>query len=252
MSDAEYKYSAYHYSATKIESQCSSRLAPKNTTLQVATGFFFADKGRVFLITNRHIVIREDRDWYPDSLRFYYHIDKKDPRKIQYCSFPLYDENQKKLWLEHPDNNPDVKNGIVDVVAIDISEIKENLDSNFLWMKAHIVAFPEPRFDTPLSLLGFPLGFYDNKNHLPVTRGGYLASVYNINFKDRHRFLVDIYTHPGSSGGPVFSQFGSSNIISGSLLGVFSGTTRNEYRDLRLGYVWYARLIPEIIDHNLS
>ncbi len=251
MSDIEYKYSAYHYSATKIESQCSSLLAPKKTTLQVASGFFYADKGRVFLITNRHVVIREEKDWYPDSLRFYYHIDKNDPRKIKYCCFSLYDKDQQKLWFEHPENNPEDKN-IIDVVAVDISEIKEELDYNFLWRKAHIVAYAEPRFDTPLSLLGFPLGFYDDKNHLPVVRGGYLASVYNINFKDRYRFLVDIYTHPGSSGGPVFSQFGSSNIISGSLLGVFSGTPGNEYRDLRLGYVWYARLIPEIIEDNIS
>jgi len=250
MPNSEYDYSAYHYSVTKIESLCSG-LAPKKTTLQVATGFFFAYKGRVYLITNRNIVIREDRDWYPDTLRFYYHTDKNDPKKIKYYNIPLYEENQYK-WLEHPDNNPKSENEIIDLVAIDISNIKDDFfDSSFLWTMSHIESYPEPTFDTPLSLLRFPLGFYDKKNHLPVVRGGYLASVYNVYFNDRPKFLVDIYTHPGSSGGPIFTQFGSSHIISGPLLGVFSGTTSNEYRDLRLGYVWYAKLIPEIIDHNL-
>jgi V8-like Glu-specific endopeptidase len=221
MSSVKNKYSAYHYSVTKIESICSSNIAPKNTTLQIATGFFYAEKGHVYLITNRHVVIREDRAWYPDSLRFYYHIDRKDPKKIKYHKINLYDENKSKKWLEHPDNDVTVKNGIIDVIAVDISEIKEKLDTNYLWQRSHFISYAEPGLDTAINLLGFPLGFYDKKNHLPISKSGHMASVYNIDFNNRPRFLVDIYTNPGCSGGPVIYQLGSSNILSGSFIGRF-------------------------------
>lgn len=54
---------------TKVsDTQCSS-----------ATGFFYVNtKGKLFLITNRHVVIDENKNYYPDILILYLHIDNND------------------------------------------------------------------------------------------------------------------------------------------------------------------------------
>ncbi len=232
------------YGVTKVEAYCTG-IAPKKTLVKIGTGFFYA-LGGLYLITNRHIVINEKEDLYPDTLRIYVHIDREDPTIIIHKDISLYDEQNKPLWLEHEDNNHKEKDGIIDVVAINIDdEVMKYYDHIEKWDDRDSSFFAPSVIttSTSLSIIGYPLGFYDEKNNLPVIRSGQIASVYGVPFKNKPRFLVDIHTHKGCSGAPVVFGLTSWTRKPMGLVGVLSGANEN----LKLGYVWYASLISEII-----
>jgi len=195
------------------------------------------------MITNRHVIIDEDKEIYGDSVRFYVHLNKEKPDDVKYLTVRLYDEDKQPLWLEHTSN---AKKSIVDVVAIPIhDEIIEYNDSIEFWSEGN-----QPRDGVEylnsfinLSYIGYPLGFFDEINKLPLKRSGTPSSVYGIDFRNKPRFLLDVISHSGASGSPVYLPIGS-DIRAGDLVGVLSGS----HPGTGLVYVWYSSLIPEIID----
>jgi len=100
-------------------------------------------------------------------------------------------------------------------------------------------------FGSRISIIGYPLGFYDNVHNLPITRSASIASPYGIPFRNKSYFLIDAVLHKGISGSPVIiSRTGSRRErgIIHSLLGILSA---RETADL--GVVWYPQLIEEIV-----
>lgn len=241
------KYNAYYYSVTQIESQSHGQ-APQPSTHLLASGFFFAHRGKKYLITNRHIVINEKTGMFPDHLKFYIHLNKDDPKSIRYVSVPLY-KDCRKLWLEHVDNDPSDDKKIIDVVAIEISSEMNHYDKciNY-WSTKNMELHDASLYNSfiNISLIGYPLGFYDEENMLPIKRSGAIASLYGADFRERPRFLVDIITHKGCSGSPVFLEIGDGNHLYGDLLGVLSGAKAG----LNLGYAWHSYLITQIIERK--
>ncbi len=82
-----------------------------------------------------------------------------------------------------------------------------------------------------VSVIGYPLGWKDVRNGLPVWKTGHIASEPEVDFEGEPRFLIDITGRPGMSGAPVIAghkefsltktgvpRFGAS----GRLLGVYS------------------------------
>ncbi|MDD5569015.1 MAG: serine protease [Candidatus Pacebacteria bacterium] len=57
---------------------------------------------------------------------------------------------------------------------------------------------------TDILFVGYPTGFYDYKNSLPVMRMGSIASIPSIDFNGLRQILLDAQIFPGSSGSPVF------------------------------------------------
>lgn len=53
--------------------------------------------------------------------------------------------------------------------------------------------------------VGYPIGFYDVKNFLPVCRTGTIASIPSVDFNGLPQILIDAQVFPGSSGSPVFT-----------------------------------------------
>ena len=66
--------------------------------------------------------------------------------------------------------------------------------------------------------VGYPKGFFDTKNFLPVVRSGSIASIPSIDFEGRKQLLIDAQVFPGSSGSPVFTIIGGEY----KLLGIIS------------------------------
>jgi len=118
-------------------------------------------------------------------------------------------------------------------------------------------------------IIGYPRGFSDAVNNLPIARNGLLASQYGLKFDGLPLCLVDANLHPGMSGSPVFAK--QSNIWRSGpsrtlaigrgdntyFLGVFSATVSTILSDstqepLGLGFVWYGNLIEDIIDSALK
>jgi hypothetical protein len=121
------------------------------------------------------------------------------------------------------------------------------------------------------TLLGYPYGFYDTVNRLPVWKTGHVASEPSVDFEGRPVFLVDVSAFPGMSGSPVLAAAnGVYEAEDGSmrtgrvlrLLGIFSSMPVVKERrasdtgfssdtvtvetPLQLGYVWKAALIADL------
>ena len=99
-------------------------------------------------------------------------------------------------------------------------------------------------YNSRVSIVGYPLGFYDNVHNFPITRSASIASPYGVAFQNKEFFLVDALLHKGISGSPVIipkSRLRGSRAIH-SLLGVLSAREKAD-----LGVVWYPQLIEDII-----
>jgi hypothetical protein len=84
-------------------------------------------------------------------------------------------------------------------------------------------------------VMGYPYGWYDTLNNLPITMIGHLSSPFGVPFRGNPFMLGHIETHPEMSGSPVFihlkdyvsfennrlvTHLGASKFL---LVGVFSG-----------------------------
>ena len=118
--------------------------------------------------------------------------------------------------------------------------------------------------------MGYPYGWYDEGNNLPIIRIGHLSSPFKIPFQNNPFMLGDVETHPGMSGGPVFimlkdyttlenggriTNMGASKTI---LAGIHSGQPRWDLIDHTTGeltesvrhslvIIWFSDVILEII-----
>lgn len=217
-----------------------------------ATGFFFNDNGMSFLITNKHVV--------SDSYYFQIYLHNS------YSNYSLKNEiiinlykDDKPNWLDHPD----YPNNRADIVAIPMNNAV--LGERYLWAyeRSIINYLSEKNFlgDVKMStfaeviIVGYPLGFYDVENNLPVYRKGAIASTYSINFNQEPCFLIDANLHPGTSGSPVLcspnniliSPKGAFHSDAFIFLGIHSAEYNIGKEPLGLCKVWYANLILEII-----
>lgn len=239
--------------------------------LKWATGFFFWHDSRLYLITNRHVVISEKDDYYADELILKIHNNSNDLSKNKYLYLKLRGEGGENLWLEHPSYSSDV-----DVIALSLSGTFTNGD--YL-----IGAFEEEDFHNEddnfaagedVVVIGYPFGIADDRWNLPIIRQGTVASGYPIYFEGKPFFYIDTRLHKGSSGSPVLAKPGELRIVRGKgtdtstrgkiyLLGVNSGHMELEekirelyydedepFRTLDLSRVWYAELIIAIIEQK--
>jgi len=213
-----------------------------------ATGFFYERRAVLYLITNRHVVIKEDEGYFPDKATLQLH--GTDGRVSCPYEVAFYDEEGHRLWKEHPRSG-------VDVVALPISD-PHFRTAFFVRFFSHQNFVPREmivRTGEDLVIVGYPHGFYDEKNNLPITRAGALASVYGVPFRGNPYMLIDALLYPGDSGSPVVlkrspwrqtDQGTVHGMYSGPfLVGVFSGTVKGLPS---LSAVWFASLIEEVID----
>ena len=80
--------------------------------------------------------------------------------------------------------------------------------------------------------VGYPDGYYDEKNNLPLVRTGSLASLPDLDFNGERVIAIDAQVFPGSSGSPVFIDWDGSYKI----LGIISQTVKLEKDDGILGF----------------
>ncbi|NPV63623.1 MAG: trypsin-like peptidase domain-containing protein [Methanotrichaceae archaeon] len=238
-----------------------------------ASGFFYEDLNKLFFVTNRHVVVDEEEDFFPDSLELNLHTDQEDLSRSKKYTISLY-EGDMRLWLEYPRDGKGI-----DVVALPVD--KDEIDSEF-----HVEAFSKKDLLSPrryisigddLLVVGFPLGIRDTKHKTPIVRSAIIASVYPLPFDGKPYFLIDSFLHDGTSGSPVLLKpsdvirdvNGRARLVHDKtasfkreLIGVNSGAfipTNWEPCDMEqiredgcprmgLNKVWFASLIPEIIN----
>lgn len=220
----------------------------QNRSLTNASGFFFENNGRLFLVTSRHVVIDEPSGHYPDRIEIELHDDPENLAKSATYSIPLY-RDSKSTWTQGRDSSGDV-----DVAVIEIERSK--LPKNTLYRAFTPRHLPDSsgqiEVGSPMLVVGFPLGFHDGLHHLPVVRHAVIASSFGLRFQGEGFFLTDARTHRGTSGAPVvmrISSESSSDDLPWQLLGVHSARmdlgTRDVVLDEALGLncAWYSDIL---------
>jgi len=236
----------------------------KTLALAEATGFFYKNEaGKVFLITNEHVVYSEPQRYFPNTIKIWVHTDLYHLKKTKSIELPLWETKERrfrKLWKR-------ARYRPIDIAAVEIPNEELKGCVYFFFSKDDLLDKGEdllPGKDIELGLqaliLGYPLGFYDENNHLPIARAATVATWPWLSFEGKPYFLVDAVTHPGLSGSPVISSVvaydttGSDDPTSDKrtsksyLLGIFSAEKTPYNIPLGLNMVWHATVIRDIVE----
>lgn len=245
--EAQSERRSYAEAVLLTTTRVSTFIGPRPLT--GASGFFFRRNGRLFLVTNRHVLADESSQHFPDRIEIELHTDERDLTRCVSYSIPLY-KNAVGLWHGATDSG-----GPVDVAVIEIEA--DRLPDNAV-LHAFDASHLEPRNEDvvvgdALTVIGFPLGFHDTVHHLAVARSASLASAYGVRFQQKGYFLTDARTHRGSSGAPVLRRrtgpLNGASPDAWQLLGVHSTRMDMRSRDLAedeslgLNCVWYADVL---------
>jgi hypothetical protein len=231
------------------------------------TGFFFGIPNAsnvidtVFLVTNYHVITGHSPNTSlsakGDRVVFYIHLNKDDPSQVKQVVLPLYSTAGVPLWEQSTDH-PEA-----DLVLLPLPPTTYAGIEMYVFIEEHTRPRITIRPTSPATLLGYPYGFSDTVNRLPVWKTGHVASEPAVDFQGTPSFLVDVSAFPGMSGSPVLAvangvyedergvmQLGRGFI---RLLGVFSAmpvirsdTPGQSDTSLQLGIVWKASLIAEL------
>jgi hypothetical protein len=159
------------------------------TKFHSATGFFYEHAEGLYLITNRHVVIDEEDNYRPNELILKLHTNERNIRENAPCRISLYD-GTIPVWYEHP------RSAEVDLVAIwlDVRIRSKFVIEPFTMndLAPNNVTFP---IGQDLIVIGYPKGYHDQFNNLPLVRNALVSSVYGVNFNRKSYFLIDSHLH---------------------------------------------------------
>jgi Trypsin-like peptidase domain len=243
--------------------------------VSLGTGFFFGSTtpdgavDTVFLVTNYHVVTGH-APGAPgaragDHIQFFIHEDPNNLTHIRPIDLPLYRDDGEPVWVTS------TIDPAADVVLVPVPPKAYAGVRLYVFTEAHTRGDIKIRPTSGATLLGYPYGFYDTTNYLPVWKTGHVASEPDVDFDGRPVFLVDVSAFPGMSGSPVLAVangvYESEDGVMRTgrvlkLLGIFSAmpvVRRAPSSDalaaapgasfetsLQLGYVWKASIIAEM------
>lgn len=208
----------------------------------------------IFLVTNYHVLTGHapNQPYHPkgNNIVFYTHTNKDNPASIVEMALPIFTNKGKPIWITSKD-----------FVDADVAMIPlpDYLSKNVMfclskdWIEEDIKIRP----GFPVTLISYPMGYYDKINKLPIWKTGNIASEPDIDFEDNHLFLIDAKAVCGMSGCPVFAMaYGvyekesDDKLLGGGIvrkfLGIYSGMWAEHGIEL-VGHVWKANIIEDII-----
>ncbi|MEX2411022.1 MAG: serine protease [Candidatus Paceibacterota bacterium] len=248
-------------------------------TVSQGTGFFYVqeveEKQIVYLVTNYHVLTgsapNEDEEPIVNNISFQFHKDANNPGSVKTVRFPLFTKNDDSIWLKS-EKVPEADLAVFPLP----STLFENCEMNCVSKKWATESPLKVRPSSEVSIIGYPYGFYDKQNALPIWKTGNMASEPEINFDNKPLIMVDISAFPGMSGSPVFAIFygmyettEGGTTVGGArkFLGIYAsmqmlrehkyleelaqktnkGITIEE--SLELGHVWKSELIVDLIEN---
>lgn len=246
----------------------------------VGTGFLFNYKKEQqqypFLVTNKHVV----RGAKTGRLTFH---KGSNGKPVLGNPIEILVEDFDNTWYGHPKKDVDV--AIMPYAPI-IQMVKNKGDQIFSRNIPNSLIPSEEdikKFDSleEIMFIGYPIGIWDTKNRLPITRRGITATPLQVDYDGERKFLIDAAVFPGSSGSPVFlynpgmyyDKKGSTVVgtrinLLGMIAEVFIKTEKNEIQSefiptkekqfsisaqmINLGIVFKASTIVETIDSFIT
>ena len=244
-------------------------LAPEDPNTK---GFYWREVEATWIVTNRHVLLPkvEGNEIIPDTITF--HVRKVVGQGIVWEPVILDVTEIKKRLKLHTDSE-------VDVAILRVDDLlRERMKPSNIYMTLSSVSeedLPENKnisaeVADDVVIIGYPKGFYDEKNIFPIVKSGIIATRWGMNFNDMPVFLIDAKLFPGSSGSIVVTKPFSSIVANGPLkgtkethfafLGVYSGEPflqqePIEFDDMiiirkdgfNVGTVWYGELVVDIV-----
>lgn len=242
------------------------------------TGFFYAREfskyGDVlFLVTNFHVLTgfspSEEKEPIGDSIRFQLHKSEEDTGEVEEVEYPLFTEDGDRIWVQNS-NYPEADLAVIPILAPSYKNCEEIKCIHKKWSQSNLKIRPT----TEVTLVGYPYGFYDQKNALPIWKTGNLASEPKVDFNDKPLNPVDVSAFSGMSGAPVFAvSYGmyeteEETTTPGNVrqfIGIYASMQmieENKYleeikqqkkgivdkKSLQIGHVWKSDLIVATID----
>lgn len=156
----------------------------------MGTAFFLGYRKALFLITNKHLIEGHAS----------FEVQRKDGGERHLIATRADD------WRFHPAG--------LDLAAMLVTHDRfRTHDAEFEDLDIGVLAMDSVLDDLQLAarcndveavtLLGYPDGFYDEYNYLPIARRGTTATPIWVDWNGKPEFLVDIAGFKGNSGGPV-------------------------------------------------
>lgn len=241
------------------------------------TGFFYSRQdtnksGVLFLVTNYHVLTgfspAEAKAPIGDNIAFQFHLSEIETGNVGTIRFPLFSKNNKPVWIQST-SHPKADLSVIPLATSLYQSCKVSCISS-QWAESNLKIRPT----TQITLVGYPYGYYDKENALPVWKTGSVASEPKMDFEGKPLFLVDVSAFPGMSGSPVFAiSYGMYETEAGDttvggirkFLGVYASMQMRrkeryleeivhegkvgviDYESLELGHVWKADLILETV-----
>lgn len=243
------------------------------------TGFYFIKQDTtknlsfISLVTNYHVITGsapvEHKEPIGDNIIFYFHKNENDPSELKQVRFPLFTKEGKPIWISSL-KFPSADIAIIPLISTLYSDCKVFGISED-WTKSKIVLHPT----STITIVGYPYGFSDTTNNIPIWKTGTLASEPLFDFNGKPLLLVDISAFSGMSGSPTFAVAnGIYEVEPGTMtpgnvrkfLGIYASMQMLEEKkyleqldtdkkegikiseSLELGHIWRADLIIEIIN----
>jgi hypothetical protein len=177
----------------------------ENGTVCSGPGFFFTflktdDNYVPAIITNKHVI----EGAVTGCIYFTVSDDTVMPNGCRYEKVIL--DQFEKRWLQHPEES-------IDLCIMPIADIMKNFHNKGIKIAIALIetslipssqALSELLEIEDVTMVGYPIGLWDEINNYPIVRRGITATPPFLNFCGNEEFLIDAACFPGSSGSPVF------------------------------------------------
>ena len=139
-------------------------------------------------------------------------------------------------FIEHPDPSVDL-NAIV-TPALDTTTLSDGTRPGAIPISESLfdqVEANKLQIGEEITMVGYPVGLFDQAHNLPISRRGHLATTYEVEFGGKPEFVVDIGAIKGSSGSPIFLLNVGSFLKDGAL--------QAGIRIMWLGLLWGGQVL---------
>lgn len=171
---------------------CTTLIIAKNEKVQsTATGFFAKSKEVSYLVTNKHVI--EEKENIELILKY------KDTNDS------VYNEKLSLNFVQYRTQyHPKYDLCVINIhAAISYMRLHHKQIINYFIDLDTQNDITYNDIETVVTC-GYPCGFRDEYNNLPLVNNGITTTSINYNYKDQQIFLTDTHIYNGSSGSPVF------------------------------------------------
>ncbi|WP_179862543.1 S1 family peptidase [Bacillus thuringiensis] len=163
------------------------------------------------IITNKHVI----EGAINGLVRF--HASSYEGSLAGQCEFNV--DNFEKQFYLHPDKDVDLcAMPMAPLFALSSKDkIKPYYKSLSMKQVMNEADFQHLSPTQEIFAVGYPNGFWDEVNNLPIFRKGIIGTVPSVNYMGKQNFLIDCGIYPGSSGSPVLTVVPKLNSKTGEI-----------------------------------